>query len=384
MPAYQQMGYQSDNLLFEPTLSSYAGAILSPVNYSATELVDVSAKARFRGGYDVIFDPQLYVPRTQQQSLRAWNYFPSDFDSADVATEAWWASIVDGVVAACQPIKPDAICSPIALPREFNHEYFERVVSTGKRLARVLEHEGSRAIQSATVGFDYLAHPDRAMATASILSRTTCEEIYVVFVGESTPRRELDDPEQLKGAMRLIAALEGAGLRVLVAFASSDLLLWKLAGATNCATGKFFNVRRFTRTRFEEPPSKGGGVVPYWFEESLQTFLRHSDIERVRRHGMLDGTCASNPYAKEILDLLDSTPDAPWLALSWKQFLYWFTHAERRMAAGQINVDALFETAETCWMRLSEAKPRVFMEEQSNNGSWVRQWRRAIAEFEHF
>jgi hypothetical protein len=181
--------------------------------------------------------------------------------------------------------------------------------------------------------------------------------------------------------MRLISSLENAGLRVIVAFASSDLLLWKLAGATHCATGKFFNVRRFTRTRFEEPPSKGGGAQPYWFEESLMAFLRQSDIERVRPHGLLDATASSNPYAKEILTLLDATPDDAWLALSWKQFLYWFAHAERRMATGQIDVDALLESAETCWAALAQAKPRVFMEEQANDGTWVRQWRRAVAEF---
>jgi hypothetical protein len=220
------------------------------------------------------------------------------------------------------------------------------------------------------------------METASILSRTPCEELYLVLVGETNPRRELDDPEQLKGAMRLIAALENSGIRVMVAFASSDLLLWKVAGATHCAAGKFFNVRRFTRTRFEEPPSKGGGAQPYWFEESLITFLRHSDLSRVRPHGMLDGTYASNPYAKEILDLLNSTPDAAWQGLSWRQFLHWFATTERRLASAQFEIDPLLEAAEVNWSRLSQVTPRVFMEERDNNGAWVRQWRRAVAEFQ--
>jgi hypothetical protein len=384
MSAYQQMGHQSENLLAEPHLSSYRGAVLSPVNYSEPELVDISTRARFHAGYDVLFDPQLYLPRTQQKTLRGWSYLPVDFESADVADDTWWGTLVEKLIAATARVKPDGICSPVVLPREFAPEYFERSVATGAQLKTALEKSVSRAIQSAVVGLDYLAAPGRAMTTASILSRTACEEIYLVLVGDETPpRRELSDPEQLKGAMRLIAALERSDLRVIVAFSCGDMLLWKAAGATHCATGKFFNVRRFTRTRFEEPPAKGGGQLPYWFEESMMAFLRQSDIERVRPHGMLAATHASNPYSKEILDLMDSTPDAPWLALSWKQFLYWFIHAERRMAAGQIDVDALLESAEGCWMRLSETRPRVFMEEPSNNGAWVRQWRRAFAEFEH-
>jgi hypothetical protein len=47
------------------------------------------------------------------------------------------------------------------------------------------------------------------------------------------------------------------------------MILWKAAGATNCATGKFFNLRRFTISRFEEPDSSGGGQLGYWFEKAL-------------------------------------------------------------------------------------------------------------------
>ena len=383
MPSYQQMGHQADNLLFVPQLSSFAGAILSPVNYSETEVTVITGAARFRGGFDVVFDPQLYVPRTQQETLRNWSYFPSDFESADLGSLAWWASVVDDLVATCARVKPDAICSPVALPREFTPDYFELTVEIGKRLFRAVEHTGRRPIQSVLIGLDYLAPAERAMSTASILSRTDCEELYLVLVGDTEPRRELEDAEQLKGAMRLIAALEQSGIRVMVAFSSSDMLLWKLAGATSCASGKFFNLRRFTRTRFEEPPSQGGGAQPYWFEQSLAAFLRSSDVSRVRPHGMLDDTYASNPFAKEILDTLNATPEAPWLGLSWRQFLYWFATTERRITSAQLDVDAALEAAEGNWLRLAEAKPKVLMEELKNNGAWVRQWRRAIAEYEY-
>ena len=91
----------------------------------------------------------------------------------------------------------------------------------------------------------------------------------------------LSEVEEIKGAMRLIAAMRAAGLKVTVGFLSSDVLLWKAAGASHCATGKFFNLRRFTRTRFEEPRGQGGGQLPYWFEESLMAFLRQSDVQRI-------------------------------------------------------------------------------------------------------
>src|SRR5580704_15281584 len=119
------------------------------------------------------------------------------------------------------------------------------------------------------------------MTIASILSRSKATHVYLVFVSLMEPRREINEVEEIKGAMRLIAALREAGLEVTVGFSSSDMVLWKAAGATNCATGKFFNLRRFTRTRFEEPRGQGGGQLPYWFEESLMAFLRQSDVQRV-------------------------------------------------------------------------------------------------------
>jgi hypothetical protein len=80
--------------------------------------------------------------------------------------------------------------------------------------------------------------------------------------------------------MKLIAALESSGQRVTVASCSSEMILWKAAGATNCATGKFFNLR-FTISRFEQPDSSGGGQLGYWFQEALLGFLRQSDLLRV-------------------------------------------------------------------------------------------------------
>ena len=54
----------------------------------------------------------------------------------------------------------------------------------------------------------------------------------------------MDDTEALKGAMLLIHSLVSAGIHTIVGFCSSDIILWKTAGANSCATGKFFNLRK--------------------------------------------------------------------------------------------------------------------------------------------
>src|SRR4051794_11505644 len=78
MPVYHQIGHQSDNLLTEPLLDQYAGAILSPVNYDELSMLAQVQMYRRTGNRDVIFDPQIYYPRTELVRLRTWSYFPSD------------------------------------------------------------------------------------------------------------------------------------------------------------------------------------------------------------------------------------------------------------------------------------------------------------------
>jgi len=152
------------------------------------------------------------------------------------------------------------------------------------------------------------------MKIASIVSRTQASSIYLIIVSAGDPKREFSDVEELKGAMKLIWALENAGLPVLVGFSSSDLVLWKSVGASYCATEKFFNLRRFTRSRFGEP-RKGGTLMAYWFEESMMAFLRESDIIRVRQQGMFSQASRKNPYCRKILKCMDDTPGKAWVGL---------------------------------------------------------------------
>ena len=79
------MGHDSENLLGETGLGAFGGMIVSPVNYPEARVAAQIAAIRGAGRkqpFDVIFDPQLYSPRTERGCLREWSYFPSDVDTA--------------------------------------------------------------------------------------------------------------------------------------------------------------------------------------------------------------------------------------------------------------------------------------------------------------
>ncbi|WP_310570961.1 hypothetical protein [Gemmatimonas sp.] len=377
MSAFHQMGHDSENLLREPELSSFRGAILSPVNYNEAKVASQVAKLRESPGMESWFDPQLYVPTSARGKLRSWSYFPTDVDTADQSSEGWWVAIVNALADCCVRLNVTAVCSPAVLSRQYSDEYFGTIVGAGQQLVKRLAGTGMRPVQTAVVGMNDLAVEHRLMSIASILSRTEVPDIYLVLIGTTEPRRELTDVEEIKGSMKLIQLLSGAGYQVTVGYASSDMLLWKHAGATNCATGKFFNLRRFSRSRFDEP-SSGGGQLPYWFEEKLLAFLREGDLVRVQRAGLLSESTTRNPFATRILSQMAAAPGNAWLGASWREYLWWFAEAEARVsAAGAAIVPEMLSSAEAAWQQIETS---ILMEERANDGNWIRQWRRACLE----
>jgi len=381
MGALLQVGHDSKNLLPVPELSGFTGVVLNPVNYAPDGMMEITTGLRGRENFTVYFDPQLYNPQSERGRLREWGYFPDDVDTADQSNDQWWAELCGALVQNCEEVGANIICSPVVSPNAFTDDYYLRMVEVHEILAGMARRTGTTA-QTAFVSLSDLSTPSRALAIATIISKTSSPVVYLILSGDQDPRRELDRVDELKGSMRLIRALEGAGLRVLVAFSSSDVLLWKMAGASDCATGKFFNLRRYTRGRFEEP-SQGGGQLPYWIEEALIAFLRESDLRRLLQvGGVLSQASLENPFGQQIIRLLTDSPGSAWLGLSWRQYLYWFIDVERRVSSGELDVAGLLRTVERTWRQLDDAD--VLMEELRNDGTWIRAWRRALVEYQTF
>lgn len=373
MTAYHQMGHNSRNLLDEVT--GFRGAIVSPINEILSDVAAMVARHRSEA-FEFVFDPQLYFPkRSDRGQLGQWSYFPKDIDTADMSSAAWWDRVLGPIRDTVLELNVDAVCAPAVLNAStFTNGYYESMRLNADRLAPLVHPKGVRVLQTLIVKMADLAEPARSMEIASVASNTKADGIYLVFCSDLKPRDEFRDVDQLKGAMRLINALEEAGLPVIVACASSDVVLWKAAGASAVATGKFANLRRFTVGRFNDQED-GGRQVAYWMEESLLAFVRQSDIIRLQPHGLAGP--GTNPFAGQILGQIATEPAEPWVALGWRQYMHWFADIERRLPAGASK--ELVRTAESNWALLEEND--VFLDEPSNNGKWLRPWLQAIAEF---
>src|SRR5258706_398830 len=263
------MADKSQNLLDDGHLTEFVGAVISPVNYTEDETRVCSERLRMRSGgsFSFVLDPQLYFPHSEEGVLGGWRFFPHQFRSGDYTSAKYWTKIAKDVAVVGKDLRAQYVASPAVVPKVYDNAYFDLMTTVAESLAADAD-DRFVPMQSLIVSTrDLAATPDRAMIVASIVAATKCDWIYLMLDTDVRPRLELNESTRLVAVMKLISALERAGKHVLVGYSSSDVILWKTAGATACATGKFFNVRRFTRSRFEDK-EEGGGNLPYWFEES--------------------------------------------------------------------------------------------------------------------
>ncbi len=375
MSAYHQMGHQTDKYFLDADLANY-GLILSPVNYAFDELKNKTVIAQARRRADVIFDPQMYIPSVGRGCLPQWSYYPSDLETADLSRVAWWSPTNEKLIECAKQLSVDALCSPAPIPRhDFSPDYFQTLVGIGENLAEQIKTT-ARPIQTAVVGLPYLAADvQRPKQTASILSKTPCEQVYLVLHVASEVRRELADNEQLAAAMVLIRALEGARKQVIVAFSSTDMVLWKAAGASHCATGKNMNVRRFTPNRFADEEPGGGAQQPYMIEESLLAFLRRADVGQVNK--LYPQLFADSIKADDLNRAFIAKPDDADLNLGWRQFLRWFMLTEERLTRMPGEARAMAQRASDNWTTIKGKG--VSFAEPKNDGRWIKPWGEAIA-----
>jgi len=342
---------------------------------------------RKSGPLDVILDPQLYCPQIDRGQLPNHQYFPKDLDTADLSSNSWWHQVTTKLAAEAIALEVNAVCSPVNLPKNYSPDYYVRSADVYAMLASELIGRSIHPIMTVCVSLKELAEPSDALRIASITTSRNPKWIYVVVEANVEPRRELTDAANVLALMVLVSALEKSGCRTLVSHCSSDMILMKAAGASDCASGKFFNLRRFTRSRFDEQEEGGGGQLPYWFEHNLLGFLREADIARLRRDGFgdfLGGGDSGNVFGEQIFGQFANDPGKAWVALSWRQYLAWFAATEKRLsgrdAAGLVST--WLREAENRWMQMEDRD--VLMEESRNAGQWIRPWRQALGDFCRF
>jgi len=243
--------------------------------------------------------------------------------------------------------------------------------ASGKKLETLL---------TVVVSLRDLTNPERAYSIASIVSRSLCDRVYLTFLNEDVLQQKepLKEPSGLPTAVHLVKLLSSE-MRVHVAFAAHDIVLWKFAGATDISSGKYMNLRRFSPGRWEEEKKKGQPVA-YWNEGSLLALLRNADVALLLRSGWFNGRDHSdNPATDRIMELIQSGSEKAWIKQSWLQYLRWISNAEAAWHGNAARAEEFLEESDRIWADIVDVR-RILFQDRYNNGTHVRNWLNAVRE----
>ncbi len=369
MGCYHQMGHECWNLISVESLRQYSGAILSPADNDEAGMASQISKTN-RKNFEMIFDPQMYFPKSDKGCLQEWEYFPEDVETQDLSDYAWWDEVLDDLKQVVERLAVPSVCSPATRPRSYPNKYYQNVLGLAGDLQSRLK---AQVVPTLLIRPVDLAEPNRAHELVSLITSYPFERVYIVFDTGVEPRTELSHVEDLAGTLSLLSNLEKAGVKTLVGYCCTDMVLWAAAGATSCATGKHFNLRRFSEGRWDT--KKGGGALDYWVEDDLLAFLRQADVARARKAGIKSYSSEANPATTAILKNIEA--GEPWRSESWEQYLWWFDDAFRRIGGKKKEAAFFVENAAGNWRKLRDVEVR--MEVPENNGSWLRPWNQAIS-----
>jgi hypothetical protein len=193
MSSYLQMGHNTENLVGANDLDLFEGLILSPVNRDEQTLINNIISFRKIGKYDIIFDPQLYFPKSNRGKLPEYRYFPSDFDSKNIYDSKWWENVVKDLAVCSKNLAVDAVASPVIQPKIWNLEYFSKVVDVRDQLATKLSETNIKVLTTIMVDMSQLTDATRLMEIASVVSNSKTIGFYIVFVSNIKQRSEITD-----------------------------------------------------------------------------------------------------------------------------------------------------------------------------------------------
>jgi len=373
MPAYHQMGFNSMALVREERLQNYMGLIVSPVNCPDDECGKIMEYC-FDSLHEVIFDPQMYNPSSPQRNMRAWSYFPDDFESADKTNLAYWSSVVDGVIKCCVDHDCDGVCSPAFLPRKYTSGYYALITDIFEEMQKSLPG-GKDLYLTLVLHFDDLVVDDVG-DIADLVTGRDVENVYLVLSSEVPPKEHLTNEDALVAVMKLINILSNNGIKVLVSNCSLDIVLWKVAGAHSGATGQHGNLRRFSSSRWDAPVSGPRIQKPYIIEEAFLANVSDADFVRLDVDDLASAATLSNEFYVDLKEAIRDKGHV--LALSWRFYLYWFMDFISRCEADADEAEEAVLLARRNWRDHGED---LILDDPKNDGVWVSRWLRAIRTF---
>lgn len=258
--------------------------ILSPRDLSLEQMLNYRDNLTGLNS-NLFFDPQFFVPRTDQQNLNGHTYWPEDYNTIQFGRDSIRRLIGRLNNDYNLPLNTAAFILPSALTDSIDEVWY--------KFQSIYVEEARRVVEEKPI------YVTLAFSHTAIMSETNVHEAleYVeelgvqgayVIVEPPNSQYLVDNPVWLLNLLDLTAGLKLLGLRVIVGYSNQQSLILALSNVDAIACGNWMNVRSFTTTKFNVP--EGGprrNSLWYYCPQALSEY-QLSMMDLASRFGMIE------------------------------------------------------------------------------------------------
>lgn len=219
--------------------------VLSPRDLSEPSQIEFSKQLR-NSGNSVLFDPQLYAPRSDKPNFKSYRYWPRDCATGD---EGALFSLLDDLAGLNR-----SLCSRGFILPGFKIDHVDR--DPDSRTARILERTAAEAKQYGLPRYMTLCLCQNVLhdevqvdRLVSLADKWDVEGVYVIAVHPDSDYF-VDNPFWMFQLMRLCAGFHLQGKKVILGYSNHQMLCMSCAGIEAIASGNWMNTRSFTFDKF--------------------------------------------------------------------------------------------------------------------------------------
>ena len=260
MDFYIQMGHGMQTMCKELT-SEWGGSkiILSPLNLPPERLEKFTSDIE-KVNDSVLFDPQLYFPRKYHKNLAKYNYWPQDeitnLENGNCDT------LIGKLYELNKRISTSSFILPSFIVSKIDHRWNALQQSY---ITKAQSYSPDKAlISTVAITGEVLSDSTQVEQIIQYIEHWNVEGIYIVC--EHPDRYYLvDQPLWLSNLLALVAGIKRQHKKVIVGYASHQMLCLAMAKCDAIASGNFLNVRWFKPEHFETMEDDGISRRAIWY-----------------------------------------------------------------------------------------------------------------------
>ena len=268
MELYIQMGHNMQSLALD--LLEQEGPktlILSPINMSEAGMVTYSKKVKKARGR-LMIDPQLYYPRNNHKNLVKYDYYPND--GITLFENGTCSRVIKSLIKLNEQVQTDALLLPSSTEKKIDDRwnYMQcQIIDCARSLTQ------KPLFSTIALSSDAITDIEQVQKVIGYAESWNVEGIYIVC--EHPEKYYLvEKPLWVSNILELVAAMKRQSKKVVVGYASHQLLCLGLAKCDAIASGNFLNLRWFKPDRFEmsEESDISRRAVWYYCPQALSEF----------------------------------------------------------------------------------------------------------------